>query len=127
MKISYPLKHWLTVLLIGPFFWLIYEVTFINEKLKNCLRVLDLVFVIELLCSLPVFILYIAVFYLIRKKTESTIVIKLTLNIFAITGMFITFKLMGSYSANSAFVPYIFAIVLCSLIFKIQNKQTQTE
>jgi hypothetical protein len=73
---------------------------------------------LELLFSLPAFILYLIIFYLLKKKTTNEYVIKLTLNIFTIIVMFITFKLIDSHAVDYFFIPYTIAIILCSLIFK---------
>jgi hypothetical protein len=118
MKNYYPLKHWLSVLLVGPLFWLIYETVFRGERLKNVYRLLGEAYMLELLFSLPAFILYLIIFYLLKKKTTNEYVIKLTLNIFTIIVMFITFKLIDSHAVDYFFIPYTIAIILCSLIFK---------
>ncbi|MCD6068290.1 MAG: hypothetical protein K0S33_3116 [Bacteroidetes bacterium] len=122
---TYPYKHWLTSLVIVPFILLIGDLISGNNTLNNALAVFVLFILFGLVCSFPVFAIYLLVFNVLIRKTNSVFIIKAILNVITIAGVFITVKLIGGTMMTVVLAAYYSgAIIICSLFYKIKKQTT---
>ena len=122
---TYPYKHWLTSLATGALILFIIDIVSGNNNLNDALVMGMLCMVFGFFFSLPVFILYLILFNLLIRKTNSALIIKTILNSITIVGVFITIKLIGGTMMTPKFALYYSIIlIVCSLFFKIKKHNT---
>ena len=123
MNLGYPIKHWLTSLIIGPTIMIIYD-TIDNSKLMiDAVGVYFLFVTFGLFFSLPTFILYALTYNSIIKTNKSNLTIKTILNILGILGIVVTFSLIKGTLTMKASIFYSTALMIASLCFKVRPKE----
>ena len=123
---SYPYKHWLTSIAVGPLIYMTYE-SFVTENstFNDFIGTYILFLTFGLLLSLPVLILYLLLFSLLIKTIRSTLIIKTILNITTIVGIAFTIKLIGGTLMTSSLVAfYSIALIISSFIYKIKKQNS---
>ena len=123
---SYPYKHWLTSIAVGPLIYMTYE-SFVTENstFNDFIGTYMLFLTFGLLLSLPVLILYLLLFSLLIKTIGSTLIIKTILNITTIVGIAFTIKLIGGTLMTSSLVAfYSIALVISSFFYKLKKQNS---
>jgi hypothetical protein len=128
MDNTYPLKQWLVTLTISPFLLAVYEYFWgSSATAKGYIELYTLFLLLGIAYSLPVFVIYYLSFFLLSKRVKSPLSMKIILNIIAITGVYITFKILGGALTPGLSITYIVTIFVSSLILKISvKKETNT-
>jgi len=128
MDNTYPLKQSLVTLAISPLLLAVYEYFFSSSAAAgDYIKLYTLFLFFGITYSLPVFALYYLSFFLLLKRVKSPLSMKIILNIIAITGVYITFKILGGTLTPSLSITYIATIFVSSLILKISiKKETNT-
>jgi hypothetical protein len=122
MSRYYPIKHWLTTLMIGPLLLGIYEAIRASDRnVWGELQTYPLFLVLGLVYSFPVFLMYCLAFNLLIKTTATPWLIKTILNTGAIACVFISFKIIGGSLALTLSIAYSMALLISSFFFKVQN------
>ena len=122
---TYPYKHWLTTLAVGPLILIIQDIFFGNNNLNDSIGIYMLFLVFGLFFSLPAFAFYLLLFNLIIRKTNSTFIIKTVLSLTTIVGVFVTIKLIGGTMMTPKLASYYsVALIICSLFYKIKKQNT---
>lgn len=122
---TYPYKHWLTSLAVGALILFIIDIVSGNNNLNDAVGMCILYAVFGFIFSIPVFILYLLLFNLLIRKSNSVLMIKTILNSIAIVGLFITIKLIGGTMMTPKFASYYSVIlIVCSLFYKIKKQNT---
>jgi hypothetical protein len=128
---KYVLEVWLlTVCLIAPMFLAGYSL-FQNISSHSEPITLNiaytLVFIIYgLLYSAPLAFLLFGIFYFMTDKQCSVLVIKFTLIILFLTGIYIMhFFIFDSHTLSPIYYPYIFGALISSFYFKVYEKEGQ--
>ncbi len=127
---TYPFKHWMTSLALSPLIILSEAVVFSqNLQINSDTIGLYMLYVaFGLFFSLPVFIAYLLIFNLLMRTAKSTFLIKMTLNLIAVIGVFITIKLLGGTAmTTSVAVMYSMAIIASSFFYKIKKENTEND
>ena len=124
---TYPFKHWLTSLGLGPLFQIIYatlfdpEYKFTNDSLGTYL----LFFLFSLFFSFPVFVIYLMLFNLFIKKIKSLLLVKSLLNLITILSVYIIIQLIGGTAMTMTLSTiYSVAIIISSSFYKIKKQNT---
>lgn len=123
---SYPYKHWLTSIAVGPLIYMTYE-SFVTENstFNDFIGTYMLFLTFGLLLSLPVLILYLLLFSLLIKTIGSTLIIKTILNITTVVGIAFTIKLIGGTLMTSSLVAfYSIALVISSFFYKLKKQNS---
>jgi len=128
MDNTYPLKQWLITLAVSPLLLAVYEYFFSSSaSAADYIKLYTLFLLFGITYSLPVFAIYYLSFFLLSKRVKSPLSMKIILNIIAIVGVYITFKILGGTLTPSLSITYIVAIFVSSLILKISiKKETNT-
>ncbi|MFT3935908.1 MAG: hypothetical protein QM726_19925 [Chitinophagaceae bacterium] len=128
MDLSFHLKHWIFTLIVGPLLAIILMPILHGHGLPE-LRSLDfafLIFIFSIPCSMPAAILYLIAGYSLNLAPINYIVKKTTLIIFAIVGIFLTFKtIAGMLEIEFAFF-YVAATILTGLFLRLQKPIEQS-
>ena len=123
----YPFKHWMTSLAVGPLISFIYGGIY-NPDFKintDIIGMYLLYFAFGLAFSLPVFVLYLLIFNVLIKKTESEVIIKTTLNLVTIVSVFVIVNSIGGTAMTTTFSTiYSIGIILSSFFYNIKVKNT---
>ena len=116
---SYPFKHWLTTLALGPVFICIYEVGNFYEFFYFYF----IMFAFGFAYSLPAFLIYLIGFNLLNMTAFSPILLKTILNAAGIIGivltLYVAFDVVGLFLCLS----YAVVLILSSFLFKIKKDQ----
>lgn len=121
----YPLKVWLTsIVIIAPFLLFIGSMILDSSYYKNPDNYFILLLFIGfgLLYSLPTFLICYLTFEISSYKTNSPLLIKALFNVVCITGIFITFSLIGGSEITQDGFFYSASVIISSLIFKVFKK-----
>jgi len=122
MNKSYPIKHWVTTLALGPLLPVLYGIIFTkDDQVFGDLETYPLFIMFGLLFSLPVLFIYVFTFRFLIKKIDSAILIKTILNIVVIAGVFITFQVIKGGMAMALSKAYSVAAIISSLLFRIKR------
>jgi hypothetical protein len=120
---SYPFKHWLTSLAVGPLILMTQDIVSGNNNLNDAVGIYFLFVVFGLFYSFPVFILYLLLFSFLIRKTDSAFIVKTVLNLITIIGGFFTIKLIGGTMMTPILASYYaVALIVCSLFYKIKEQ-----
>jgi hypothetical protein len=122
MKLGYPLKHWLTSLIIAPLTMILYDTISSSKLLPDTAGVYFLFIPYGLLFSLPVFGLYLLIFNMIIKTDKSSLTIKVILDAIAIIGVVATFSLIGDSIEMKLSIFYSVALVIASTFFRVRPR-----
>lgn len=128
MSIAYPIRHWLTSLILAPALMLLY-MGLSERDLDWVLGIYLLCLVIGLFLSFPVFLLYLFVFKKLVKTNIPTWLIKTILNIVALSGTGIIYLLVGDLGslADDLYISYAVAIIIASFIFRLRSGSRESE
>jgi len=128
MNLSYPLKHWLTTLLVGPILIIVYDLIVSLRLMVDGLGLLMVFIAVGLVLSLPIFLVYLWAFKLLTKKKISDLMIKATLDIGGVLAIIVTFLfIIKGNLAITLSVAYSIALVLSSLFFGIDREKIELE
>jgi hypothetical protein len=121
----YPLKVWLTtIVLIAPL--LLFAGSLILDssyyKSSDNYFILLLFIGFGLLYSLPTFLLCYLTFIISSHKLNSSLLIKTMFDAVCITGIFITFSLIGGSEATQYSFCYSASVIIASLLFRVFKK-----
>lgn len=127
---NYPFKHFLTTLLIGPLMPVFFDAKSypegppaIPEFFMSVLETYPLFLIFGFAFALPTFILYYVSYKQIVRTAIPDVISKMLLNTEAITGLIITFKIIGGEFAPTAALSYSISVVLSSLFFKLRKPE----
>ena len=128
MQWNYLFKHWFATLLIAP---LLTDLFFYLSPIENSIggfliRGYWIVLVMSLIFSLPTYIIYAIIFYYLTKVDKSFNIIKITLILIAIVGIYVTFTLIFPPQYLVVTFAYILTSLLSGIIFKLGNSQQLT-
>jgi hypothetical protein len=119
---SYPYKHWLTTLIVSALTIFFIDVITGNNNFNDALGICILFIIYGLFFSLPMFILYLLLFYILIRQVNSIFIIKTILNAATICGTFITIQLIGGTMMTPKLALfYSIILIICSFIFKIKK------
>ena len=108
---------------MGPLLLMMYLSFFTDDTSNTTLEMYLWYLGFGLFLSLPAFIVYFGVFSFIAKTIKNIITLKLVLNSVAITGLLVTFESIGgTFPIEHISIPYILAIMISSLFYKIKDK-----
>lgn len=126
----YPFKVWLSTVASGPFIFL--SLAFFDRLLSSSGTEPGEFFSgigaalylggFGLILSLPFLIFYLAVFYICSRYVRPVIALKIILTLTTITGIAVTFWVIGFNPLSEAFVflaSYAFPAILFHLMYKI--------
>ena len=118
---TYPYKHWLTSLAVGPLIWLAQDFFSRGSSQIDVIGIYMLFIIFGLFFSLPVFVLHLLLFNLLIRKTNSIFIIKTILNLITIPCIFIAIKLIGGTLMTPLLgLYYSVALIICSFLFKVK-------
>ena len=129
MDYKFPIKNWLITLVVAPVFGAVIDKlskpvipTFIGwlEFYPN------LVF-FSLFISLPTFILYFIVFFVLNWKNVSNAGLKLILIVVTAIGTTLTFYFIGGLLAKKMAVAYIVVAAISCLLLKLDRPARPSE
>ena len=127
VKLRYPIKHWLTSLIIGPTIMIIYD-TIENSKLMiDAVGVYFLFVSFGILFSLPTFIVYALTYNAIIKTDKSNLTIKAILIAFGILGVVVTFSLIKGTLIFKASIFYSIGLIIGSLFYNVRPKEVKEQ
>ena len=119
----YPVQLWLTTLLIGPIIMAVSSYAGGGE-----FSFLFVVLLASIPFSLPVLLIDLFLFKILRQKFYSPILIKLLFNFISVAGIIISFQIISGSMAKDFTFIYSGAIILSSLLFRVHKKKVfQTE
>ena len=127
MNKNYPLYNWITTIIIGPILFTVYEILFKNESISSMLEMIPLFILMGIIFSIPVLILNILIFNLLSKIITSKIFMKFILTVVGITGVVVTFKIIGGTLSNNLTIYYSIAIILSSIFVKLKNVELNND
>ena len=121
----YPLKVWLTtVVFIAPILLFVGNAIFDPAYFKNHDNFLiPFLFIgLGLVLSLPTLLLCYLVFSISSHKLNSSVLIKIIFIVVCVTGIFITFSLIGGSEAKVYSFFYSASVIISSISFKVYKK-----
>jgi hypothetical protein len=123
MNWSYLFKHWLGTLLFGPIIAQIIEI-FLNQnnKILDFFEYYILFLLFGFLFSLPTYILYGILYWILANKKIDYNHSKFILIIFANAGIIITFFLINGFSTYQGILSYCLASIITGLFLKLNFK-----
>lgn len=111
MKLSYPIKHWFTTLLISPLFLIIYDFVADTKFTFNEASIYFLLLTMGILLSLPSLFIYFFIHQRLINSRLSNIQIRTILLAIAISMVIVTFLLIK----GSAMIPMMTSYMLGAL------------
>jgi hypothetical protein len=126
MKFQYPLKHWLTTMLLGPTLMIGYDLVSTSKLMVDAFGLFLLFVAFGLLFSLPVFLLYLWTFNRMTTRKNSDFVIKAALDLGGVIAIAVMFLVIikGTMSVMLTFC-YSIALIISSLFFRIGDKKLE--
>lgn len=126
MKILYPVKHWVTTLLLGPVLLMGYHPFTSSRIIRNAHGIIVLFWGLGFVLSLPVFAMYLLAFKFIIKRKKSDLVIKTALGILGVVSIAVIFLLIikGS-TAMELTMSYSISLITSSLFLRIENRELE--
>lgn len=126
-KKSYPYKHWLTSIALTPILVIVDDTILLDwVRLVNHLQSYPVFFILGVAFSLPTFIIYLLLFTYLEKLEKPEPFIKITLILFTLISILITFKIIGGSAEKELMVMYSVSSIISSFFFKINPHQTIT-
>ncbi|MBX9892681.1 MAG: hypothetical protein K2Y12_10210 [Chitinophagaceae bacterium] len=129
MRTFYPFAHWLLTVLLSPLisealFCLVYQSPF---KLAIFIEVYPAIISFIFIFSIPTFLCYFVLFFLLKKNQLPILVAKLCLNATAITGILITwFYLDGGFGYHQL-AGTIISTVLIGFLLKLEKNPANSD
>ncbi|WP_333599748.1 hypothetical protein [Flavobacterium sp.] len=125
MNWSYLFKHWFGTLLLGPIIGQVTEYySSVNSHLVlGYLEAYPVFIMVSLFCSSPTYILYGFLYLFLAKKNSNPNYAKVILILFAVSGVIISFWLIGGSMSFNGTISYCIASILAGLLFKLNFKK----
>ena len=120
---SYPYKHWLTSLVVGPLLMIIYEIIFDPGPMVGVVETYFLFLTFGLFFSVPVFLLYLLTFNQLTKKINSNLTIKTILNTVGVIGIIVTFLIIKGSMAMMLAISYSVTLIISSVFYRVRPKE----
>ncbi len=125
MNWSYLFKHWFGTLLLGPI--ILQIIAYYNytnsQDIFSFFEMYFVFFFCSLIFSLPTYALYALLFSFLEKINLLSLFSKIILIAFAVTGIIVTFWLIGGNSIDDLALTYCIASVIAGLLFKLESKE----
>ncbi len=121
MKIIYPVKHWLTTLLIGPLFLILYDSLTGTEFVFNEPSIYILFLTMGAIISSPVLLGYIYIYKQLKRIRLTDIQIRLTLIPLAIIMAVLSFWLIKGMIMIPMMLSYTTGIIISGLAFSTKE------
>lgn len=123
MRILYPFAHWLLTVLLSPListtlYCIVYQSPF---KLAHFLEVYPAIISFIFIFSIPTFLCYLVLFFLLKKYPLPILVAKLCLNATAITGILITWFYVDLFSGYHQLAGIIISAILIGFLLKLEK------
>ena len=123
MRTYYPFAHWLLTVLLSPListtlYCIVYQSPF---KLAHFLEVYPAIISFIFIFSIPTFLCYLVLFFLLKKNQLSILVAKLCLNATAITGILITWFYVDLFSGYHQLAGIIISTILIGFLLKLKK------
>lgn len=123
MRILYPFAHWLLTVLLSPListtlYCIVYQSPF---KLAHFLEVYPAIISFIFIFSIPTFLCYLVLFFLLKKYPLPILVAKLCLNATAIIGILITWFYVDLFSGYHQLAGIIISAILIGFLLKLEK------
>ncbi len=127
MKFNYPLKHWLTTILLGPLFPIVFSLIFGEQygQEENQIAFYPLFLLFSIAFSMPTIFMYYLIYYYLKTTDIKPTHLKLTVIIWTILGISMTFLFMGGKSTIYYIIIYSIAAIISGLIWKIDVEENE--
>ncbi|MFM2213564.1 MAG: hypothetical protein RL427_827 [Bacteroidota bacterium] len=126
MNWSYLFKHWFGTLLLGPL--LAHMMEFYSSAdshlVLSILEAYPIFLIFGLICSSPTYILYGGIYYLLGQKDFNLKFAKAILILFSVSGVIITFWLIGGSWSINGIQAYCLASIISGIYFTLNFKET---
>lgn len=130
MSLPYPLKHWTFTLALAPLLLYLYQLFNVHfgGYAGNFLQVYFFTLLFSVFFSIPALIIYLLVYFFLKRKNFDETVIKLLLIALSTLSIVATLKLiLPDASVWDAFIAiYIISTVIGGVIFEI-DKTTKAD
>jgi hypothetical protein len=122
MNWSYLFKHWCGTLLIGPFIaYFIFYYSSNTSRVFGLVEIFPLTLLFSIVFSIPTYIIYGSALYFLESKKFNKKIIKIVINLIAVTGIILTFHNLFNVREPLISVAYIIASVIAGSLFKLKN------
>jgi hypothetical protein len=123
MILTYPLKHWLCTLALGPLILWMYDRLFThNNPMLSGIEFYFMFFLFGFVFSIPALVVYYFSFRIILGKVSSKIAAKLILLAIAVPATLFTFYLIGGTLMHPLMISYSAALIVASMFFKLNGR-----
>lgn len=129
MNRSFPVVHWLLTLFSAPFIGKLVAIVFDSPSAAfiGTLEVYHVTVIGSFILSLPTFLIYLLVVYMIRKSEVADIAKKTILISFVIFGILVTLGLVGGRLKYPLMLIYSSTTVIIGFLLNLRNiKQKAT-
>jgi hypothetical protein len=128
LKFAYPLKHWLTTLVLAPALFVLYvSITEWKSPWDSFLgKALVATTAISFVFSLPAFVVYLVVYNVVIRRWVNGLAIKILLNMFAICTALAALWAIKKNVMEFA-IYFSIAIIASSSFYKIEKVATKTQ
>lgn len=123
MRILYPFAHWLLTVLLSPLisdtlYCIFYQSPF---NLARLFEVYPAIISFIFIFSIPTFLCYLVLFFLLKKYPLPILVAKLCLNATAIIGILITWFYVDLFSGYHQLAGIIISTILIGFLLKLEK------
>jgi surface polysaccharide O-acyltransferase-like enzyme len=124
MNFSYLFKHWFATLTLAPIISEIINLLFIpnSNKIVGLLEVYPIAVIFGFIFSIPTYIIYFLVYYLLGSKNINIKTSKLILITLAVIGIIISFSITFNNREPEITIAYILSSIISGIIFKLNFK-----
>jgi hypothetical protein len=125
MKPFYPLKHWLSTLLLAPFIPTVISIFYKLEDglVVDLIEVYPITFVFSLFFSLPTMGIYCATFYYLSRSNIKIILAKTILILISVLGITITQLLIKGSMSFTIIYSFSIATIICGLLWRLRTNE----
>lgn len=121
MRILYPFAHWLLTVLLSPLmsnllFCMVYQSPL---RLTTFFELYPAIIIFIFIFSIPTFLCYLVLFFLLKKYPRPILVAKLCLNATAITGVLITWFILDGGFGYHQLAGTIISAILVGFLLKL--------
>jgi hypothetical protein len=126
MNWSYLFKHWFSTLIIAPFtFELIGLIYKTSNSVVGLVEVYPITIIFSIIFSIPTYILYGIIYYLLARKEVSIKKSKTILIFLTTLCILITFHIVFNAQEIAVSISYAITSIISGLYFKLNFKETQ--
>lgn len=123
MRTYYPFTHWLLTVLLSPListtlYCIIYQSPF---RLTTFFELYPAIIIFIFIFSIPTFLCYLVLFFLLKKYPLPILVAKLCLNATAIIGILITWFYVDLFSGYHQLAGIIISTILIGFLLKLKK------